>query len=42
MSKDKKGRPKQDDSHLQQEMAGAGFGGDTGFEPYVFYEFEII
>ncbi|CAK3986468.1 probable H+-ATPase V1 subunit c, vacuolar [Lecanosticta acicola] len=42
LSKDKKGRPKQDDSHTQQEMAGAGLGGDTGYEPYVFYEFEII
>lgn len=42
MSKDKKGRSKQDDSHVQQEMAGAGFGGDQGYEPYVFYEFEII
>lgn len=42
MSKDKKGEPKQDDSNMQQEMASAGFGGDQGFEPYVFYEFEII
>lgn len=43
LSKDKKGRPTKDDSGLQQEMAGAGLGGDgQGFEPYVFYEFEII
>jgi len=42
VSKDKKGRPKVDDSAMQQEMAGAGLGGgDTGYEPYVFYEFEI-
>ncbi|KAF7186933.1 V-type proton ATPase subunit C [Pseudocercospora fuligena] len=42
LAKDKKGRPKQDDSSMQQEMAASGFGGDQGFEPYVFYEFEII
>lgn len=43
LSRDKKGRPKQDDSGLQQEMAGAGFGGgDQGYEPYVFYEFELV
>ncbi|EME48718.1 hypothetical protein DOTSEDRAFT_67679 [Dothistroma septosporum NZE10] len=42
ISKDKKGRPKQDDSSTQQEMAGAGFGGDQTFEPYVFYDFEIV
>lgn len=42
LSKDKKGRPKQDDSSMQQEMAASGFGGDQGFEPYVFYEFEIV
>lgn len=42
VSRDKKGRPKQDDSSMQQELAGAGLGGDQGFEPYVFYEFEII
>lgn len=42
VSRDKKGRPKQDDSSMQQELAGAGLGGDQGFEPYVFYEFEIV
>jgi V-type H+-transporting ATPase subunit C len=43
MSKDKKGRVKQDDSQMQQDMAATGFGGgDSGYEPYVFYEFEII
>jgi V-type H+-transporting ATPase subunit C len=42
MSRDKKGRVKQDDSSMQQEMAGAGLGGDQGFEPYVFYDFEIV
>lgn len=39
MSKDKKGRPTKDDSTMQQEMAGFG---DQNYEPYVFYEFEII
>lgn len=42
MSKDKKGRPVKDDGNMAQEMAGAGLGGDQGYEPYVFYEFEII
>lgn len=42
MTKDKKGRPVKDDSNMQQEMAGAGFGMDQGYEPYVFYEFEIV
>ncbi|KAF2214745.1 hypothetical protein CERZMDRAFT_95137 [Cercospora zeae-maydis SCOH1-5] len=42
ISRDKKGRPQQDDSAMQQEMAGAGLGGDQGYEPYVFYEFEIV
>ncbi|EMD01299.1 hypothetical protein BAUCODRAFT_144837 [Baudoinia panamericana UAMH 10762] len=42
MSRDKKGRPKKDDGNMQQEMAGAGFSSDQGYEPYVFYEFEII
>ena len=42
MSKDKKGRPTKDDSGIQQEMAGAGLGGDQGYEPYVFYEFELV
>lgn len=37
----KKGKSSKDDSHLQ-ELAGGGFGGDQGYEPYVFYEFEII
>ncbi|KAI6813699.1 ATPase, V1 complex, subunit C [Hortaea werneckii] len=41
LSRDKKGRPTQDDASMQQEMAGAGFGGDQGYEPYVFYEFEL-
>lgn len=40
MSKDKKGRPVQDDANMQQEMAGAGLH-EGGYEPYVFYEFEI-
>ncbi|KAK3672647.1 Vacuolar ATP synthase subunit C [Recurvomyces mirabilis] len=40
MSRDKKGRAKQDDSSMQQEMAG--FGGGEGYEAYVFYQFEII
>lgn len=39
MSRDKKGRPTKDDSNMQQEMAGFG---DQSYEPYVFYEFEII
>lgn len=39
MSKDKKGRVVKDDSSMQQEMAGFG---DQNYEPYVFYEFEII
>lgn len=42
MSKDKKGRVMKDDSGVQNEMAGAGLGGEQGYEPYVFYEFEII
>lgn len=42
MSKDKKGRPTKDDSSLQQDMASTGFGGDQGYEPYVFYEFEVV
>jgi len=41
MSRDKKGRPTKDDSGMQQEMAGAGIS-DQGYEPFVFYEFEII
>jgi V-type H+-transporting ATPase subunit C len=40
VSRDKKGRPKADDSSMQQDLAGVG--GDTGYEPYVFYEFEIV
>lgn len=39
MMKDKKGRIQKDDSSMQQEMAGFG---DQNYEPYVFYEFEII
>lgn len=42
VSRDKNGKPKQDDAGMQQEMAGAGFSADQGFEPYVFYEFEIV
>lgn len=42
MSKDKKGRPVKDDSGMQQEMATAGFSADQGYEPYVFYQFEIV
>ncbi|KAF2722762.1 vacuolar ATP synthase subunit C [Polychaeton citri CBS 116435] len=41
VSRDKKGKPTQDDSSVQQDMAGAGFGGDQGYEPYVFYQFEV-
>jgi len=40
VSRDKKGRPKADDGGLQQDLAGLG--GDSGYEPYVFYEFEIV
>jgi len=39
VSRDKKGKPKADDSGLQQEMAGLS--GESGYEPFVFYEFEI-
>jgi V-type H+-transporting ATPase subunit C len=42
MSRDKKGKPTKDDGAMQQELAGAGFSGDQGFEAYVFYEFEIV
>ena len=42
MQKDKKGKAVKDDSNMQQEMASAGFGMDQGYEPYVFYEFEIV
>ena len=42
MARDKKGRPKQDDSSMQQEMAAAGHGMDQGYEPFVFYEFEVV
>lgn len=42
MNKDKKGRAVKDDSNMQQEMAGAGFGMDQAYEPYVFYDFEIV
>jgi V-type H+-transporting ATPase subunit C len=42
VSRDKKGKVTKDDANMQQEMAGAGFSADQGFEPYVFYEFEIV
>ncbi|KAK5123083.1 hypothetical protein LTR85_003279 [Meristemomyces frigidus] len=42
MSKDKKGRPTKDDSSIAQDLASTGLGGDQGYEPYVFYEFEIV
>jgi V-type H+-transporting ATPase subunit C len=42
MSRDKKGRPVKDDAGMQQEMATAGLGMDQGYEPYVFYEFELV
>ena len=42
MNKDKKGRVVKDDSNVSQEMAGAGFGMDGAYEPYVFYDFEIV
>jgi len=42
VSRDKKGKPTKDDASMQQDMAGAGFSADQGFEPYVFYEFEIV
>ena len=42
MSRDKKGRAVKDDATLQQEMAGAGLNAEQGYEPYVFYEFELI
>lgn len=42
VSRDKKGRPTKDDAGMQQEMAGAGLGGEQTFEPYVFYSFEIV
>lgn len=42
MARDKKGRPVKDDSNMQQEMAGAGLGGDQSYEPYVFYDFELV
>ena len=41
MTRDKKGRVTQDDASMTQEMAGAGLGMSEGYEPYVFYEFEI-
>jgi hypothetical protein len=31
-----------DDANMQQEMGAAGFSADSGFEAYVFYEFEIV
>ena len=41
MTRDKKGRVTQDDQNMQQEMASVGMGMNEGYEPYVFYEFEI-
>ncbi|KAK1053578.1 Vacuolar ATP synthase subunit C [Friedmanniomyces endolithicus] len=41
LSRDKKGKPIKDDQAGMQEMAGMG-GGDQGFEPFVFYQFEIV
>ncbi|KAK3051673.1 Vacuolar ATP synthase subunit C [Extremus antarcticus] len=41
MSRDKKGRPVKDDSSMQQDMAAVGLGMEN-YEPYVFYEFEIV
>jgi len=38
MSKDKKGKPTKDDGGAGE----MGLGGEQGYEPYVFYEFEII
>jgi len=42
VSRDKKGKPAKDDATMQQDLAGAGFSTDQGFEAYVFYEFEIV
>jgi len=42
ISRDKKGKPVKDDANMQQEMGAAGFSADSGFEAYVFYEFEIV
>ena len=42
MNKDKKGRNIKDDSGMQQDMASAGFGTDQAYEPYVFYDFEVV
>ena len=42
MSRDKNGKPAKDDATMQQDLAGAGFSTDQGFEAYVFYEFEIV
>ena len=42
MTRDKKGRITQDDQGMQQEMASAGLGNQEGYEPYVFYEFEVV
>ena len=42
LSRDKNGKPAKDDATMQQDLAGAGFSTDQGFEAYVFYEFEIL
>ncbi|KAM0702645.1 hypothetical protein Q7P35_010076 [Cladosporium inversicolor] len=42
LSRDKNGKPAKDDATMQQDLAGAGFSTDQGFEAYVFYEFEIV
>lgn len=42
LSRDKNGKPTKDDATMQQDLAGAGFSNDQGFEAYVFYEFEIV
>lgn len=43
IGKDKKGRPKKDDSELQGDMQAAGQGGGDGAEysPYVCYDLEV-
>jgi len=42
MSKDKKGRPKKDDSTVDAGMQAAGQGGDgADYSPYVCYDLEI-
>ena len=41
VTRDKKGRPVKDDSSMQQDMASVGFGHEA-YEPYVFYQFELV